>query len=142
MILTINLDFWTTKCVRCPDALDNLDVMATQPKYANVQFTSIVLDECDGARNIIETPDKKPRWNNIHHYYMDKTFKEEAKTILGMKQVPFYVVLNEHGEIVQKGSKKQVDFEDIPGMIRPQEEEKSEEKNDNDNRVLCFDDDF
>lgn len=141
-------DFWTTKCVRCPDALDNLDKMATLPQYAGIQFTSIVLDECDGARNIIETPDKQPRWTNIQHYYMDKNFKEHAKTTLGMKQVPFYVVLNENGEIVQKGSKKQVNFDDIPGMIHPVEEEKTEEKDEVDSlcheveRVFCLDEDF
>ena len=113
--------------------------MATLPEYANVQFTSIVLDECDGARNIIETPDEKPRWNNIQHFYMDKDFKEQAKISLGMSQVPFYVVLNENGEIVQKGSKKQVNFDNIPGMIQPVEEEKTEEIEE---RVFCMDEDF
>lgn len=126
--------------MRCPDALDNLDKMATLPQYANIQFTSIVLDECDGARNIIETPDDKPRWNNIQHFYMDTDYKEVAKTSLGMRQVPFYVVLNENGEIIQKGSKKQVNFEDIPGIIRPAEEEKVEGKEEE--RIFCMDDNF
>lgn len=120
------------------------------PQYANVKFTSIVLDNCDGARNIIETPDKQPRWNNINHYYMDKDFKEDTKSFLGMKQVPFYVVLNENGEIIQKGNKKQIDFENIPGMIRPTEEEKTEEIVDENvnalcervERVFCIDEDF
>ena len=119
-VLVDNEDFWTTKCERCPEALDNLNEMACLPKYANVRFISIVLDECDGARNIIETPNDKRRWSNIHHYYMDTEFKEHTKSVLGMKQVPFYVILNKYGEIVQKGSKKQVNFEDIPGMIRHQ----------------------
>ena len=113
--------------------------MAKLPQYANVQFTSIVLDECDGARNIIETPDEKPRWNNINHYYMDKDFKEEPKSVLGIQQVPFYVVLNEFGEIVQKGSKKQVNFEDIPGIVRQEEETKEEQALE---RVFCLDEDF
>ena len=82
--------------------------------------------------------------NNINHYYiMDKNFKEEAKSVLGMQQVPFYVVLNEFGEIVQKGSKKQVNFEDIPGIVR-QEEEKVEETKEEQalERVFCLDEDF
>ncbi len=136
-------DFWTTKCTRCPDALDSLDAMATLPEYANVNFTSIVLDECDGARNILEEPDEKQRWSNINHYYLDKDFKEIAKATLGMKQVPFYVVLNEDGEIVQKGSKKQVDFDNIPGMIRSKEEEKDGfEFRGMDTEVFCLDADF
>ncbi|GFH46930.1 hypothetical protein CTEN210_03404 [Chaetoceros tenuissimus] len=117
------IDFWTTKCVRCPAALDKLDSMATQPEYQNVEFTSIVLDECDGARNIIEQDDE-PRWQNINHFYMDKEFKETAKEALGFNQVPFYVVLNEKGEIVQKGSKKNIDFDEVPGIVRPEPEDK------------------
>ena len=114
--------------------------MATSPEYANVQFTSIVLDECDGARNIIEEPDVEPRWSNINHYYMDTDYKELVKASIGLKQVPFYVVLNENGEIVQKGSKKQVDFESIPGVIKPIVEE--EEKTAFAERVFCLDEDF
>jgi hypothetical protein len=120
-------DFWTTKCTRCPAALDNLDSLAQKPEYSNVKFTSIVLDECDGARNIIEQNDE-PRWKNINHFYMNKEYKETAKSALGFHQVPFYVVLNEQGEIVQKGSKKEIDFEAIPGIIRPKEDEEEKQR--------------
>lgn len=141
------IDFWTTKCTRCPDALDNLDFLATHSKYNNIEFNSIVLDECDGARNIIETDDE-PRWKNVNHYYMDKEFKEMAKASLGFKQVPFYVVLNERGEIVQKGSKKQIDFDSIPGIEREDEESldsnsksiNEEEESAKMERVFCLDD--
>lgn len=119
------IDFWTTKCTRCPAALDNLDSLAQKPEYSNVKFTSIVLDECDGARNIIEQNDE-PRWKNLDHFYMDKNFKETAKSSLGFNQVPFYVVLNDRGEIVQKGSKKDIDFEAIPGIVRPNKKEPEE----------------
>ena len=44
--------------------------------------------------------------------------KELAKKVLGFKSVPFYVVLNEEGEIVQMGGKKQIDFNNIPGMMK------------------------
>mmetsp|Transcript_6119 Transcript_6119/g.7760 ORF Transcript_6119/g.7760 Transcript_6119/m.7760 type:complete len:170 (+) Transcript_6119:94-603(+) len=134
------IDFWTTKCERCPDALDNLNNLAALPEYSNVKFTSIVLDECDGARNIIETPSDEPRWNNMQHFYMDKELKEQTKSRLGMKQVPFYVVLNNRGEIVQKGSKKQVDFDDIPGMEKVEEETKEEALSPE--RMFCLDEDF
>lgn len=152
MILSItsrfnSIDFWTTQCVRCPAALDNLDSMAQKPEYSNVEFTSIVLDECDGARNIIEKDDE-PRWKNINHFYMDKSFKETAKAALGFNQVPFYVVLNDKGEIVQKGSKKQIDFDTIPGVVRPEVHDKenihvNEETKEEPRaavRVFCIDD--
>lgn len=117
-----------------------------------MKFTSIVLDECDGARNIIEQNDE-PRWKNMDHFYMDKEYKETAKSALGFNQVPFYVVLNEHGDIVQKGSKKDIDFEAIPGIIRPKEEDPvKQQENEKDmlpsvdavtvqmERVFCMDD--
>ncbi|KAL3805129.1 hypothetical protein HJC23_003357 [Cyclotella cryptica] len=111
------IDFWTTKCTRCPAALDELDSLACSPLYKNVKFASICCDLCDGARNIIEQTDE-PRWAHVHHYYMGFEHKEEAKRILGFKSVPFYVVLNEDGEIVQMGGKKDIDFDNIPGMMK------------------------
>lgn len=48
---------------------------------------------------------------------MDPESKDEAKRLLGFQKVPFYVILNEHGEIVQKGSQKQVDLTNVPGLI-------------------------
>eukprot|EP00566_Odontella_aurita_P028010 CAMPEP_0113535232 /NCGR_PEP_ID=MMETSP0015_2-20120614/5590_1 /TAXON_ID=2838 /ORGANISM="Odontella" /LENGTH=199 /DNA_ID=CAMNT_0000434461 /DNA_START=127 /DNA_END=726 /DNA_ORIENTATION=- /assembly_acc=CAM_ASM_000160 len=112
------VDFWTTKCVRCPAALDDLDELSRRPEYAEVQFVSICLDSCDGARNVIERDDV-PRWGNVRHYHMEAEYKEEAKEILGFAQVPFYAVMNDRGDVVMRGSKKRVNFDDVPGMIRP-----------------------
>lgn len=118
VILTssLSIDFWTTKCTRCPDALDKLNAMASDAKYADVQFVSICCDQLDGAREIIEATDEK-RWNNIQHYFMSPETKEEAKKLLGFKSVPFYVIVNKNGIMTQKGSSKQVDFNTIPGMV-------------------------
>ncbi|KAG7366420.1 AhpC/TSA family protein [Nitzschia inconspicua] len=113
------IDFWTTKCTRCPDALDKLNHMAQDPKYQDVQFISICCDKLDGARDIIEKEDDL-RWQNIDHYFMSQDDKETAKKALGFKQVPYYVVLDEEGNIQQSGGGKQVDFDEIPGIIRPQ----------------------
>ena len=122
MRLTISvsiLDFWTTKCTQCPDALDKFDVMAQDPKYKDVQFISICCDKLDGARDIIERDDDL-RWQNVNHYFMEKNDKETAKKMLGFKQVPFYVVMDEYGSITQSGSGRQVDFDEVPGVVRPE----------------------
>jgi thiol-disulfide isomerase/thioredoxin len=118
IFIHINIDFWTTKCTRCPDALDKLNDMAKDPKYSNVRFVSICCDQLDGAREIIEAP-STPRWNNVSHYYMNQENKEKAKKALGFKSVPYYVILNEDGQMTQKGSSKQVDFDEIPGIVHP-----------------------
>eukprot|EP00985_Skeletonema_marinoi_P025320 scaffold18506_cov60-Skeletonema_marinoi.AAC.1 len=101
------IDFWTTKCTRCPDALDQLNELAADERYKKVKFASIVCDSCDGARNIIDKEDS-PRWD----------------------KVPFYVVLDENGEIIQMGSKKQIDFDNIPGMEKPKDVEEGRKEGD------------
>ena len=126
---SIAVDFWTTKCTRCPDALDQLNELAADERYKKVKFASIVCDSCDGARNIIDKEDS-PRWDKVSHFFMDHDHKEEAKKILGFKQVPFYVVLDENGEIVQMGSKKQIDFDNIPGMEKPKDVEEGRKEGD------------
>ena len=95
--------------------------MATDSKYANVRFVSICCDKLDGAREIIEKNDE-PRWSHVSHYFMDHASKEQAKRQLGFKAVPFYVVLNERVEMVQKGSSKQIDFDAIPGIVPARKE--------------------
>ena len=112
------VDFWTTRCTRCPDALDKLDELAQDPRYEDVNFVSICCDKLDGARTILEQ-EEEVRWQNIDHYFMDKEHKEQAKKILGFRQVPFYLVVDEDGEIRQKGGSKDVDFEEIPSISRP-----------------------
>jgi len=134
----IDVDFWTTKCTRCPDALDQLNELAADERYKKVQFVSIVCDSCDGARNIIDKEDS-PRWDKVSHFFMDYEHKEEAKKILGFKQVPFYVVLDDKGEIVQMGSKKQIDFDNIPGMEQPTVVDEQEKKQGDGFEVLDLD---
>ena len=113
-------DFWTVRCTRCPDALDKLEKMAKDPKYANTKFASICLgapeEGCDVTREILETPDDAPRWDAIHHFFMDFKSKEKAKKILGFSSVPFYIFLNEEGEIEQTGNTKAINFDRIPGV--------------------------
>ena len=46
---------------------------------------------------------------------MDQESKETAKKVLGFSMVPFYVFLNDKGEIVQKGNTNAVNFDEIPG---------------------------
>lgn len=138
------LDFWTTKCTQCPDALDKLDRMAKDPKYENVQFISICCDQLDGARSIIERDDDL-RWQHVNHYFMSQRDKEQAKKELGFKSVPFYVVLDEEGNITQKGNQKAIDFDEVPGVVRPEPPvrlEEEEKKQDDEDFVLDFQLDF
>ena len=123
--MSVSLDFWTTRCTRCPAALDKLDKMAKDPRFNEVKFASINCDSESGARNIIEEFEV-PKWLNVDHYHMDKEFKEKAKSELGFKSVPFLVVLNDRGEIVASGSPKQIDLEKVVAPTVVVEEEDKE----------------
>lgn len=79
----------------------------------SVKFVSICCDALDGAREILER-DSTPRWSAMHHFYMAQDDKEQAKKLLGFKQVPFYVVFNDKREMVFTGGK--FDLESVPGM--------------------------
>eukprot|EP00545_Synedropsis_sp_CCMP1620_P010232 CAMPEP_0119015028 /NCGR_PEP_ID=MMETSP1176-20130426/10519_1 /TAXON_ID=265551 /ORGANISM="Synedropsis recta cf, Strain CCMP1620" /LENGTH=184 /DNA_ID=CAMNT_0006968287 /DNA_START=73 /DNA_END=627 /DNA_ORIENTATION=+ len=118
------IDLWTTKCTRCPAALDKLNAMAEDPKYGNVTFASICCDKLDGAREILEQDDDL-RWQNISHYFMEQVDKEEAKKVLGFKSVPFYVFCDESGTMTQTGSTKTINFDDIPGALLPEEDKEN-----------------
>lgn len=148
-------DFWTTKCTRCPDALDKLDELASSPQFSHISFVSICCDTLDGAREIIER-ENEPRWKHMKHYFMDTCDKERAKTILGFTSVPFYVMLNEHGKITQMGSStKTFDFNATTDADKENENvmTKSEKERNNNNtladkepteaeRVFILDEDF
>ena len=98
--------------------------MAQNPENSDIQFVSICCDKLDGAREIIEKDDDL-RWQHISHYFMEPDDKEIAKAILGFKSVPFYVFLNENGEIEQMGGNKAVDFDRLPGRVVPEQDKEN-----------------
>lgn len=59
---------------------------------------------------------------------MEHVYKEKAKKILGFQSVPFYVLLNDAGEVVHKGSSKTFDFEEIPRIHTPEANKENEEE--------------
>ena len=92
--------------------------------HSDVQFVSICCDSLDGARQIIERDDEM-RWSAVQHYYMSKQDKEKAKKLLGFSRVPFYVVLGEEGQMLDKGN--HIDFvqhlEDKENMVEGSNED-------------------
>lgn len=145
-------DFWTTKCERCPQALDQLEELAQTAAAASnnnnnkeLNFVSICCGGGgggDGAREILEEPDRQPRWHHLSHYYMSYHDKETAKQVLGFQTVPFYVIVQPDGTIVHKGSK-------LPQLLvtrndHPHEEktETKQEEEEKEERVFEMDDDF
>ena len=110
-------DLWTTRCTRCPAALDTLNLFAARATErdsgdvdsevaTSVQCISICCgDTLDGAREIIEAT-KFPRWGAIRHFFMAYHDKELCKQMLKFRQVPFYIVFDSSGALLYSGSQK------------------------------------
>jgi hypothetical protein len=115
MMMTFMIDLWTTRCTRCPAALDTLNQFATEmtkhddnseSSSARIQCVSICCgDTLDGAREIIEAT-KLPRWGAIQHYFMAYNDKERCKQLLNFRQVPFYIVFHSSGKLLFSGNQK------------------------------------
>ena len=103
------IDLWTTRCTRCPAALDTLNQFADDVSgiaTSNIQCISICCgDRLDGAREIIEAT-KMPRWGAVQHYFMSYNDKERLKQLLNFRQVPFYVVFHCSGALLYAGHQK------------------------------------
>jgi hypothetical protein len=107
-------DFWTTRCTRCPAALDSLNAIvadnrsvAAAPNGNSVPWQGLSIccgDDLDGAREILDAT-AVPRWNAMKHYFMAFADKERAKLIFGFRQVPFYVAFSHDGKLLYSGNK-------------------------------------
>ena len=104
------LDFWHTRCTRCPAALTKLDMLA--PKHADVTFASCALSlgsttegTCEVVLELLQD-----QWENLKHLYMEFEDKEKAKAQFGFTQLPFCVVFGADGAVLYRGDPGQVDF--------------------------------
>jgi hypothetical protein len=103
------IEFWSLKPGRCSKALDRLDDMAACPAYKDVRFAAICCGAANGSPDMVEAFVGR-RWSNMSHYFMNYKSKERAKRVLHFRSIPFYVVLDELGHVVQRGRRSQVDF--------------------------------
>lgn len=96
-------DWWTTKCKRCPEALEsfNEDASNTNPDVLKIAICCGHENQgIDEVRNILHDPED-PRWSNLDHYFIDFSAKEEAKCYFGFEQVPFFQIIDDSGSVVQ-----------------------------------------
>ena len=84
----IPLDFWTTKCVKCPAALEKLNHMAVE--FPDVLFVACVLNDKEMAEEIIE----ESGWENMTHIFVESAVKESLKAQYGFSEVPFCLVID------------------------------------------------
>ena len=107
------LDFWHTRCVKCPAALTKLDMIA--PLHPGVLFASCCLSlgsETEGTQEqVLEL--LEDQWENLKHVYMTVDEKEAAKRQFGFSAVPFCVVFDADGAELYRGDPGSVDFSTV-----------------------------
>ena len=104
------IDFWHTKCTKCPLALEKLNDMTKD--YPNVNFASCALslveDDIDIISDLVEDS-----WDNLKKLYLTINDKEKAKEIFGFKAVPYCLIFSPSGELVASNDPKEIDFESV-----------------------------
>lgn len=101
------IDFWTTKCVRCPAALSNLNDQAGSKNDEEV-YIACALSQ--GENNEDDVADFIDEWENLTHLFVKMENKDAIKQHFGFSQVPFYVVFDQEGSIVGSGDSKNFDY--------------------------------
>ena len=102
-------DCWTTKCERCPAAIDKIEAIAAAGTFAaaDVLWCSLNLDDREFAAEIVDEHD----WEHLAHAFMDRETKEAAKRAWGFSAVPFVVVVARDGAMAWCGPPKGADLE-------------------------------
>ena len=85
-------DCWTTKCERCPAAIDKIEAIAAAGAFAarDVLFCSLNLDDREFAAEIVD----EHEWPHLAHAFMDRETKEAAKAAWGFAAVPFLSLIH------------------------------------------------
>jgi len=103
------LDFWHTRCVRCPEALTKLDQIAGSGKHDGVAFAACALSLGEGSME--QTQELlEDEWESLTHLFMSTEEKELAKAEFGFSAVPFCVVFAADGSVLYKGDPKGINF--------------------------------
>eukprot|EP00617_Octactis_speculum_P027084 CAMPEP_0185752192 /NCGR_PEP_ID=MMETSP1174-20130828/10995_1 /TAXON_ID=35687 /ORGANISM="Dictyocha speculum, Strain CCMP1381" /LENGTH=163 /DNA_ID=CAMNT_0028429535 /DNA_START=24 /DNA_END=515 /DNA_ORIENTATION=- len=111
------IDFWTTRCQRCPAALTKLNEFAEEwCKGHQAVFLSICLDDEEFAKELVE----EGEWEHMTHAFAPVASKDMAKSVFGFTSVPFYVVSSQDSEVLIAGSGQQVSIQSLPGLLGPQ----------------------
>ena len=100
------IDFWHTKCSRCPAALEKLN--NESENHSEILFVSCALSQGVGNKDI--AADLSCDWNNLTHIWMDLEEKEQAKKEFNFTSVPFYVVVGRDGIVIASGEPKTMNY--------------------------------
>ena len=103
------VDFWTTRCERCPAALSKL--AKNFGGRTDVQVMSVCLDDAEIAAEMVE------EWPGMTHCFATLEMKEIAKKMFNFKFVPHLVVVGPSGDILLSQSAVGLDKDTINSAL-------------------------
>ncbi|EQC38076.1 hypothetical protein SDRG_04506 [Saprolegnia diclina VS20] len=96
------LDFWSTTCVQCPEAIATLLAQAAANTDKTVQYVLVNADDAKHGWAMV----LRNGWAtlpNVTHVHVTLPAKEALKRFLGMKQFPHHVALDAANMVVANG---------------------------------------
>ena len=102
------IDLWKSLCPSCPAAIAKLASIAR--RHRDVVFIAANIDDMEHAIMMSESGD---HLNSLVHTYMEPETKEVLKNHLKFSRVPYCIMINSRGEIVESALAALVDY----GMI-------------------------
>ena len=91
------VDFWTTWCSPCLDAMSQIDVLKSWLKDKNIVFVYIT-----NGSSPKDIWDKKIKSIPGEHYYVNGKEWEYLMDDFGLEGIPSYVIFNQKGEMCNK----------------------------------------
>lgn len=98
------VDFWNTRCVKCPAALTKMDLLAAD-FVGRVTFAACALSLNSTSEGTLEHVGElvTDAFPNLRQLYMDYETKEKLKVALEFSALPFAAVYDSAGNLVCKG---------------------------------------
>lgn len=106
------VDFWNTRCVKCPAALTKMDALAA--KFSGrAAFAACALALTSTTEGTLDQVSElvADAFPNLRQLYMDYETKEKLKVALGFATLPFAAVYDD-GTLVFKGDPTSATFAD------------------------------
>ena len=104
------IDFWHTKCTKCPSALEKLDNICKN--FKDVNFASCALSLEEGDLDVVKDV-AEDNWDNLMKLYLTIDGKEKAKQHFGFSSVPFCVIISPEGNLISSDDPKNINFDTI-----------------------------
>ena len=107
----VYVDFWASWCSPCLAEMPKSKMLMSEMESRDAAFVFIAVDDQKQPWNVALAELQLPG----QHYLLDKKQSREMREILGMRSIPFYLLIDKKGEMKDKGGASHM----RPGGVKP-----------------------